>query len=63
MVEYRFYFLDHEDKILRREDAVCADDPSAVATATKRDHAHSIEIWAGKRIVATVLPGRTRHED
>jgi hypothetical protein len=32
-----------------------------VAAATERDHAYSIEIWAGKRIVATVLPGWAVH--
>ena len=57
MGNYRFYFLDRANKILRREDADCADDAAAVATAYDRDHAHSIEIWDGKRIVATVLPG------
>ncbi len=62
MQEYRFYFLDKADKILRREDAMCPDDATAVADATERDHAYSIEIWAGKRIVATVLPGRATHD-
>nr|WP_295659664.1 hypothetical protein [Polymorphobacter sp.] len=61
MEDYRFYFLDREDRILRREDTACIDDATAVATATRHDHAYSIEIWAGKRIVATVLPRRAVH--
>ncbi len=58
MADYRLYFLNDANKILRREDAECADDATAVALAAERDHAHAIEIWSGKRIVATVLPGQ-----
>lgn len=58
MTEYRLYFLNDADKILRREDVECADDAAAVALAYDHDHAQSIEIWEGKRVVATVLPGR-----
>lgn len=57
MPDYRLYFLNAATKIVRREDAECADDVAAVALGYERDHAHAIEIWQGKRIVATVLPG------
>jgi len=54
---YRLYFLNDANKINRREDIELPDDAAAVACAYERDHAHSIEIWEGKRVVATVLPG------
>jgi hypothetical protein len=56
--DYKFYFLTAANKILRREDVACADDAAAVALGYERDHAHAIEIWQGKRVVATVLPGQ-----
>lgn len=60
MPEYRLYFLNAADKILRAEDLDCGDDSAAVEAAHALDHAAAIEIWSGRRLVARVDPSGGR---
>jgi hypothetical protein len=56
MRNYRLYFLDVNDRIIRAEIVSGADDTAAVAAAVERDHAHFIEMWEGTRRVGSVDP-------
>ena len=56
MADYRLYFLNANNRIVRAEDLDCADDAAAVAAAQALDHAASIEIWNRRRLVGRVDP-------
>lgn len=56
MPEYRLYFLNDGDRIIRAQDLDCADDDAAIAAALALDHAAVIEIWNRRRLVSRVRP-------
>ncbi|MDO9486749.1 MAG: hypothetical protein Q7J32_00105 [Sphingomonadaceae bacterium] len=60
MPEYRLYFLNEGDRIIRAEDLDCADDDAAVAAALALDHAAVVEIWNRQRLVTRVKPLEAR---
>lgn len=56
MPDYRLYFHDAAGRFMRAEVASVPSDEAALARARAIDHAHCIEVWAGKRMVGIVKP-------
>ena len=54
MPEYRAYIIDHDGHIQRFEPIVCADDDTAITTATRLVDGHDVEVWQGSRKVTTL---------
>ena len=56
MREYRLYFLDKDDHVLRAVDLTCDDDGEAIAASAEHRHSHAKELWELARLVCRLEP-------
>jgi hypothetical protein len=57
MQEYRAYLIGRDGHVVHRVDMLCADDEVAKERAQILVDIHTVELWQGARLVAT-LPNR-----
>ncbi len=56
MNEYRLYFLDKENHVVRREEFQQADDEQAIAHAKQFLDGKALELWSGARLINRLEP-------
>ena len=56
MREYRLYFLDKDDHVLRAVDLTCDDDGQATAASAEHRYTHAKELWGLARLVCRLEP-------
>jgi hypothetical protein len=58
MTEYKIYLLDKDNQITDAPEVLSCDSDEAAIIQVKQQlaHAYDIEIWEGRRLVATLKP-------
>ena len=54
MLEYRAYLIGRDGHIVHRVDILCVDDEAAKERAQLLVDSHTVELWQGARLVATI---------
>jgi hypothetical protein len=54
MQEYRAYLIGRDGHLVHRVDMLCADDDAAKERAQLLVDIHTVELWQGDRLVATL---------
>ena len=56
MSEYRLYFLNKTDQIVRRKEFDLPNDEEALAKAKQYIGGRAMELWTGTRLIARIDP-------